>query len=359
MNNVTIKDIAKACGVGVSTVSRAINDQPDINPETKNQILKVIRESNYVPNNSARNLKRTESNAIAVLMKGMSNPLFHQMVDIFQREIQGKNYSFILQRVDYSEDEIEIAHQLIKEKKLKGIIFLGGYFSHSEESLREISVPFVLTTIVPNKRISPDIYSSVSVDDVTEAFKMVQHLLQYGYENIAIITAEENEHSIGELRLQGYKKALKHSHVPVNEKLICYTQAGEDPYTMKNGYDMTRKLLESGEKFSAIFAIADMIAVGACKALTEAGLRIPEDVAVAGFDGLDMSYYYTPSITTIKQPVTDMAKETIRIIFNQIENEPCHEHKVFEAKLIVRESTRKKQEKRISTGGNDDREQTE
>ena len=134
MEQITIKEIAKICGVGVSTVSRAINNHPDINPETKKKILDTIAEYQYIPNNSARNLKRSESNSIAVLAKGISNPLFGAMVQMLERDILGKQYLFVLQQVDEDENEIEVAIRLEKEKRLKGIIFLGGA-SHPREDL--------------------------------------------------------------------------------------------------------------------------------------------------------------------------------------------------------------------------------
>lgn len=133
MGNMTIKDIAKKCGVGVSTVSRAMNNHPDINPKTKELIMKTIEEFNYVPNNSARNLKRTQAKAIAVLVKGIGNTFFSDIVSDLERECQKKNYSCILQHVEEQEDELDIALHITKEKKLQGLIFLGGSFSHPKE----------------------------------------------------------------------------------------------------------------------------------------------------------------------------------------------------------------------------------
>ena len=130
MGTVTIKDIARECGVGVSTVSRAMNNHPDINPATKEKIKEVMEKYNYIPNNSARNLKRTDAQAIAVLVKGIGNPFFSSMITTIEREAEKKRYSCILQRVDGAEDEVDVAIELIKEKRLRGIIFLGGCFSH-------------------------------------------------------------------------------------------------------------------------------------------------------------------------------------------------------------------------------------
>ncbi|MFQ7119801.1 MAG: LacI family DNA-binding transcriptional regulator, partial [Intestinibacter sp.] len=190
MKTITIKDIAKECGVGVSTVSRAINNHPDISDETKERIMKVIRENNFTPNSTARNLKFTQTKTIAVLIKGIENPFFQKMLKVFEEEIQNKKYTFLLHRVDSNQDELEVALQLIKERKLKGIIFLGGCFSHDEKRLKQITVPFVLSTISIFDGVDKNIYSSVSVDDIKESKKAVDCLCDYGHEKIAILAAQ-------------------------------------------------------------------------------------------------------------------------------------------------------------------------
>lgn len=121
----TIKDIARMCGVGVSTVSRAINNHPDINPETKERIMDAIRESGYVPNDSARNLKRVDAKAIAVLIKGISNPFFTSMIQVIEQECKKKHYAMELSHIEADEDEVDVAQKVVKEKRLRGIIFFG------------------------------------------------------------------------------------------------------------------------------------------------------------------------------------------------------------------------------------------
>lgn len=338
----TIRDIARICGVGISTVSRAINNHPDINEETRELIMKAIKEHNYIPNNSARNLKRSESNTIAVLIKGISNPFFSNMLKVFEKEIEGKKYSFLLHRVEEHEDEIEVALLLEKEKRLKGIVFLGGFFSHSEEKLKQLKVPFILCTGGVSEKINKEFYSCVTVDDYKESYHMVDYLCKLGHKRIAIIAGAPADESIGKLRLQGYIKALEDNQIPLDPELIRYgTDKLIDTYSMKYGYEVTKELLDSGTDFTAIFAIADSIAVGACKAISEAGKRIPDDYSVAGYDGLDISFYYIPSITTIRQPVEEMAEETIRILFERIEDDKLPKvKKYFPAELVIGQSTK-------------------
>jgi len=340
MESITIKDIAKICGVGVSTVSRAINNHPDINKETKAMIMDVIKQHNYIPNNSARNLKRLDSNAIAVLIKGISNPFFSNMIKIFEREIKEKKYSFILQHVDDKEDEIDVAIELIKEKKLKGIVFLGGHFSHPIEKLEQLKVPFVLSTIGTTQKLDKTICSSVSVDDFEESYKMVNYLCSLGHTKIATITAPMDDESIGNLRYNGYISALKNNGIEIQENLIRIMKAELYSYSMENGYAVTKELLESGEDFTAIYAISDSIAIGACKAIFDSGKRVPEDYSVVGFDGLDIAHYYNPSITTIRQPVEEMAEATIKILFDVIRKKKSAQHRTFQGELVIGNSVK-------------------
>lgn len=342
MESVNIKDIARICGVGVSTVSRAINNHPDINPETKSMIMDVIKENNYIPNNSARNLKRTDSKAIAVLIKGIGNPFFSKMIRVFEEEIQRKKYSFIMQRVDEKADEVDVALELIKEKKPRGIVFLGGYFSHSKEELSQLSVPFVLSTIgMMESQEDFPAFSCVSVDDFAESRKMTDYLCSLGHKKILILTAAPDDESIGRLRLEGYKKGLEDNGIAFDPSLVVYSEECEECYTMDNGYRMMTRALQENREFTAVYAISDSIAIGASKAVFDNGKRIPEDYSVAGYDGLDIAHYYNPTITTIRQPVEEMAKSTIKILFDVIKNQAQHQKKVFKAELVEGDSTRK------------------
>ena len=242
MPEITIKDIAKQCGVGVSTVSRAINNHPDINPETKQMIMDVIRETGFVPNNSARNLKRTDAKCIAVLVKGITNPLFNDMIKVIEEETQKRNYSLVLKHVEYYEDEVNVALELVKEKRLRGIIFLGGYFQHPEEKLSNLNVPYIFSTIgtAVSENISRALYSSVAVDDRKESYVLTSYLLELGHKDIAIISAESEINSIGQLRLEGYQEALKEYSIPYREELVRKVEEEVEHFSMENGYLTTK-----------------------------------------------------------------------------------------------------------------------
>lgn len=342
MEEITIKDVAGLCGVGVSTVSRAINNHPDINPETKEMIMRVIKENNYIPNNSARNLKRQDARAIAVLVKGITNSFFSEMIKIMEEEIKRKKYSLVLHHIDFSEDEVDVALELVKEKRLRGIIFLGGFFLHSEEKLAQLNVPFVLSTIGTSPEgYSRNTYSSVTVDDEKESYKVVDHLCKLGHKNIAIICAKTTDVSIGQLRLEGYKRALHDNGIEENKNLILAMKPEIEDYSLENGYVVTKEFLKKNIPCTAIYAISDIMAIGAGKALSEAGKRVPDDISLAGFDGVKIGRYINPSLTTLQQPVEKMAEETTRILFDIISKKAEHQHKVFEGKLVVRDSTKK------------------
>lgn len=342
MAEITIKDIAKQCGVGVSTVSRALNNHPDINPETRKKIMEVIEETGFIPNNSARNLKRTDAKCIAVLIKGITNPFFSNMIQIIEEETQRNKYALVLRHVESHEDEVDVALELEKEKRLRGIVFLGGRFDHSEEKLAKLNVPFIFSTIgvAGLDHAAKAEFSNIAVDDRLESRKMTEYLISLGHRNIAII-AERPENPIGRLRVEGYREAYQRQHMTVPEEMICYVQEEMNHYSMENGYVTVRKLLESeaGEKMTAIYASSDALAIGACRAVLEAGKRIPEDISVAGYDGIEIGEYYNPKLTTIKQPVEMMAKKTIGLLLDVIAGREEHQQIIFPAELVVREST--------------------
>ncbi|MBT9775184.1 LacI family DNA-binding transcriptional regulator [Clostridium sp. MCC353] len=339
MDQITIKEVAKLCGVGISTVSRAINNHPDINAETKKKIMRVIEEQNYIPNNSARNLKRVESKMIVVLMKGITNPFFNRMIKIFENRIVRYKYSILIHHVDEEEDEVTAALRLEKEKKPGGMIFLGGKADHEEEKLKSLKAPFVMCACRLNPDIDKTLYSSVSIDDVNASYEMVSHLISQGHRRIAIAAARKEDTAVGKMRLAGYKKALADHNIPYREELVIHQDAETDAYSMSGGYSAAKRFLESGAGATAIFAISDVTAFGVCRALADAGKMIPGDISVAGFDGIEMAEYYCPSLTTMKQPCDQMALESVELLFDLMDGRCVNKQIVFEAQLVTGEST--------------------
>lgn len=342
MESVTIKDIAKRCNVAVSTVSRAINNHPDINPETRRKIMKVIEENNYIPNNSAQNLKKSVSKTIGIVIKGADNQIFAKMRPVLVEGIAQYDYDSYMEYVSISGDEIRDALRLVKEKRLKGLIFLGGNHNRTEEELKSIPVPFVMCTVDMEEAVPKELYSSVSVDSYQESYRMVDYLCSKGYRKIVIFAGSRGDESVGRLRLNGYKDALAAHHIEADEQRIWYSQDwAEDVFSMANGYRLGKKLVESGIEFDCVYAVADSIAIGAGRALLESGVKIPQECGLAGFDGLDETVYYHPSITTMQQPVKKMAEEAVRILFSMLHKGEANQHRIFPCELAERESTMK------------------
>lgn len=339
MAAVTIKDIARICGVGVSTVSRAMNDHPDINRETKEKIQAAIREYNYIPNNSARNLKRHESNTIAVLIRGIYNVFITDMVTQGERYIKYTQYSLYLRQVYPEEDEVDIAIELVKEKRLKGIIFLGGMFDHSVEKLKQIEIPYIMMTVSPSPRIS-GMCSSVYVDDEMESYRIVDYLCRMGHRKIALITTPESERSIGHLRAKGYFRALKDNGIGRDNRLVRRMSENTWEFSISSGYAVTKELLADNTDFTAIYACSDYAAIGACKAICETGKTVPGDYSVAGYDGLEIGRFYNPPITTISQPINDMLKKTFELLLDEINGDETRQTVVFPGELLAGGSVR-------------------
>ena len=358
MDSFTIKDIARKCGVGVSTVSRAINNHPDINPQTKEKILQIIAEAGYVPNNSARNLKRGDSRTVALLVKGIHNLFFSDIIRTIEKKTKEQNYSCILQQVEEEENELELALKLVKEKRLRGIVFLGGSFSHPEEMQKRLTVPFVVSTSEQLEKDGDYIGGSISVDNRKESYKVTDYLCSLGHREIALLTSSEDDESIGKLRLEGYRQALKDWGIAFDPSLVVFMNPESERFSLAGGYHMTKRLLTAGVPFSALYATADTLALGAIRALKETGIRVPEDCSVAGFDGLEAGRYYIPSLTTLEQPAEEMAEATVRHLFQLIQKKGNPERLLFEGKLVVRESTQERKEKREkhAVGGNNGRE---
>ncbi|MCR5735453.1 MAG: LacI family transcriptional regulator [Lachnospiraceae bacterium] len=339
MAKYTIRDIAHYCNVSISTVSRAINNDPTINKETRDRILDVVEKFNYVPNNSARNLKMSESNTVALLVKGLHNPFFQGMFDLFENGLKKKGYDFLLYTVLEDQNEFEMGLQIAKEKRLKGVIFLGGKLEKSEYA-KELSVPFVLCS-VPVRAGAGEGLPIVSIDDEKESYRVVDYLIKKGHKRIAIITGKHRDMAVGSIRLSGYRKAFLDNGIQPDEALIRYMRDDLPEYSEENGYMTMKELLDSGASFSAVFVISDRTTIGAYKAIYDAGKRIPEDYSVVGFDGIEMTKYMYPALTTMVQPVETMVSSSIDLLMRQIAGEDVGKKELYEATLIERESVKK------------------
>ena len=326
----TIKDVAAYCGVSVSTVSRVLNDHPDVRSDVRERVQRAIRECNYVPNNSARTLVASRSTAIGVVSRGVDNPFLSSLIRVLSRQIHDRGYTMVLHQIATQADEVQAAAMLQREKKLLGVIFLGGRFNYSEQELRQLTVPFVCCTYTNTFGDLPrDAYSSVSIHDEREAEKAVRFLLEHGHRRIAVVLDDPADNSIGQLRFQGYRRALEEYGIDYDPALAVCT----GNYALSAVYSGVRDLIASGTQFTALLAISDALAIAAIKALTDQGLRVPEDCSVIAIDGLELSLYTVPTLTTLCQPAEALARESVEMLIALIEGTGSHRHLLMETTL--------------------------
>lgn len=330
-----IRDIAKLSGVGVSTVSRVLNNHPDVKESTREKVMKVIRESEYIPNNSARILKQNNTKNIGVLIKGVFNPFFSEIVNIIGMRINHSKYTMISQQNDYVlESEMGTIRAFIKEKRLQGIICLGGNFTDiDDDSFRNIDVPVVLTSVNTVSMASKDKYSTVGINNGQSSYDATDFLIKKGHKNIAIMLGEENDFCVSWWRYRGYRQALEDNGIECLEENVLIGD-----YDPEVAYEETIKFLKRKKDVTAIFAISDFMAMGVAKAVTDSGLKVGEDISIVGFDGMDVSKFYNPGITTMKQPKEDIANISVDLLFDLLSGKGEHQHILLGTELIERES---------------------
>lgn len=325
----TIKDIAKMAEVGVGTVSRVINNHPSVKEETKNKVLKIIEEVNYKPNELARDLKRKKNNVIGILITGYPNPFFDDVISGIDRELKKENLTSL---IHYTElQDFQVAVSTLIDYDVKGIIYLGG---KSKDNLEGINIPLVLASTTIDNSCS-DKFHMVSINNRKAAYESVKFLIDTGCKKIGIIISNYEDELALE-RIKGYKDAIKEAELEY--EIIC-----EGEYTAKGGYEGAKKMFAQG-KPDAIFAISDLMAIGATRYILESGYKVPEDISIIGFDGIEESKYYYPSITTTEQPRKLMGEMAAKLLIEDVKNEQDKKIKkqdiCLKVDMIERESTK-------------------
>lgn len=329
-----IQDIAVIAGVSKSTVSRVLNNHPDVSNKTREKVMAVIKAQSFIPNNSARNLKREPIRAVAVVVKGFTNPLFIQMLTIIQKKLEEHNYIMLLHQVDPVQNEIEEAISLVKEKKPKGLIFLGGNFKHRREILAMLDLPFIMVTMTMHKQVDRSLFSSITVDDYAEGYAIGKRICAAGHKNVAAIGYRQDDESISRLRIEGFLQALREHGLNPQKNWVAY--AGTFSY--QAGYAAAQKIMRADADKTCLFCISDVLALGAMRALYQEGRRIPQDISVVGFDGVDAGRYNIPSLATMRQPYEEMAAQGVQILLGCMEENQPSEHRVFKAEYWEGES---------------------
>ena len=332
----TIKDLSAQTGYSVGTISRVLNNQPNVSQKARDTILRAADECGFQLNANAKQLKQQHSNSILVLVKGTNNKVFSLLVERIQDWIAETKYALVVDYMDEAENEVLRALQLCRERKPLGILFLGGERENFLTDFCKITMPCVLVTNDASYFPFPNL-SSVSSDDKLAGRIAIEHLIALGHRKIAIIAGDHTHSDIGRLRYEGAMEAFREHGIAFDPEKDCETIR----YTCQDGYQAARRLLERDRDFTAIFAMSDVMAVGAIRGLRDQGKCVPEDISVVGFDGVELGQYYVPRLASISQNLDALAERSFRILLSNIEDGDSAHYEILPVSLLDRESARK------------------
>ncbi len=330
----TIKDIARLSGCGVATVSRVLNDHPDVSDETRRKVLAVVEAQGFQPNNNAKHLKQQAGTGITILVKGTQNMLFADLVERVQALLRDSGRDAVVYYLDEDADEVSYALQLCRERKPLGILFLGGDLELFRARFQPIAVPCVLLTNTARDLHFGNL-SSLTTDDGEAAAQVIEFLAGQGHRRICLLGGNWSCSQISYRRLEGCRRAFQRLGLPFDPERQC------EPcrYSMADAYAATERLLDRRPDLTAIFAMSDVMAIGAVRALRDRGRRVPEDISVVGYDGIPMASYSVPRLTTVRQDTQRLAERGVDVLLRGIERRgqaPVHEVVPFQ--LIPGES---------------------
>lgn len=315
----TIKDLAAQTGYSVGTVSRVLNNQPHVSQQARDRIQRAVQESGFRLNTNAQQLKQARSTSILVIAKGRTNELFSDLVEFLHIKA-ARHYPLLVDYIDESENEVRRAIQLCMEKKPGGILFLGGNRRHFLADFQKISLPCVLVTNsaegLPFRNLS-----SVSSDNALAAQMAISHLVELGHRKIVVIGGTRHDSDTAAQRYEGCLKAFREHDIDFDEERD-YEPAR---FSFTDGYRAARTLLERSGDFTALFAMSDVMAIGAIRALQDAGKRVPEDISVIGLDGLALGQYTVPRLSTVTQAVEELADQSLELLHSNLDGRnPTH-----------------------------------
>lgn len=301
-----IKDIARIVGVSPSTVSRVINGRKYVKTELRERILQLVRETGYVPNNAARSMVLKRTFTVGIVVPDTFNMFQRQLFSVIEHRLEGHGYRTRLFLVKPDERSEEDCLLRLKSEMLDGVIMLHEVGNPAfYESLSLTGMPLVLCTFERAGTGLP----SVHIDEEGAARAATGHLIELGHRRIGLIAG--SQFSFARQRREGFESALAAAGLPLDERAVVTTQA----YTAAAGRAGMAELLARGLGLTAVFAVTDELAVGAIRALYEAGLHVPEDLSVIGFDDIDISASLSPSLSTVGQPISEMGAEAAELIF--------------------------------------------
>jgi LacI family transcriptional regulator len=328
----TIRDIAREAGVSVATISRVLNRQPHVAPETRAAVLRVVRERGFSQNRSARALSGAPTGLVGITLPFIRASYFAEIAAALADALYEQDMRPILcPTLHEHEREVGLLERLMHGTTDGGVLILPSESNDELAALHAHGYPFVV--LDPRVPLDPGI-PSVSAANTTGAINAVEHLLQLGHRRIAVITGPGGWCATEE-RLLGYRGALARAGIPSDEALEV-----ESNFELEGGRVATARLLDSAAPPSAIFAFNDNLAIGALQVARERGLALPEDLSVVGFDDSEQAPLVTPALTSVRQPLTEMGRMAVTLLVRLLKQPTDETLKVeLATTLVVREST--------------------
>lgn len=324
----TVYTVAKHAGVSIATVSRALAGSRKVTPQTRERVMQAVEDLNFEPNPSARRLAYKKTETIALVFPDISGPFYSTVIRGVEQEAGRHNHNVLIYGTHGKEGSGRYLRTLTS--KVDGLIIMAR--SVDEDSLWSLErqgVPFVLLGH-SNGQLQ---CSTIAVDNESGAYKAAAHLLGHGHQRIAIITGPENSPD-NKGRLQGYKKALLDAGISLQQNMIV-----PGNFRYEEGQIAIQKLLEGNSPPTAVLVANDEMAMGAKDAAQHRNLRVPEDLAVIGFDDIQMSALTRPSLTTVRQPMQLLGEAAVTLLFDRLQNSNgLTRHEVLDTKLVIRRS---------------------
>jgi len=333
MDKINLKEIAKIADCSIKTVSRALNDYPDINIDTKKKILKIAKDYNYTPNLIAKSLRSKKSYVIGYIISETVNEFFWNVAHAIEKELRVHNYSILTSFSDNNPKLEAEALKLLVSRQVDGIIMaaIGKRYKHVKEIIEKLKIPYVIV----DSKIEGLNGNFVLHDNRNGAFLLTEHLIKHGYKDIACIAGDTEEFT-GRERLEGYMEALKKFNMPINKDLIMTSN-----WEIEGGYDSTIRLFRNSKvKPRAIFISNSVMAIGTVKALREMKISIPHEVALVSFDSLSFVESMSVPLTTLEKIDTKIGETAAKVIYKKIINKDDKkiEEIHIKAGLVIRES---------------------
>ena len=333
MKHVTIKDIARSLCISVSTVSRALTDDKNIRRETREAVLREAERLGYRRNPVAMNLKMGRTNTIGVIVPEMHTPYASQVVAGIQSVLYKNNQKVMIAESDENPDRERESLQMMEEFMVDGLIVSLCSYKHNIETYRRLANEGVAIVFYDRIPHGMDDMPQVMVDDNNDSYFMAEHLIRLGRRRIAYLYGPDDVYNAVE-RGRGYREAMEKFHI-YDPRLIVKTGM-----TFADGAAAVDSLVRQGVEFDAVYAFTDTLAIGAMNRLREKGRCIPEDVAVAGFSGTELSTIVFPQLTTVEPPLTEMGQRAAELVLEKVRNPEAENRKiVLRTEMKCRAST--------------------